>query len=129
MNLSFNENCESFDYNKKFELLNRLIEFTGLRYVGEWGHYTLPLGHFNGLPYLESNYFGDGVTIRRITNLDEVFLPNFNSTVETVYRMVMGITEPNWESATGWRRSGRHRRACRAGPPARHRASSRRRSG
>jgi hypothetical protein len=98
MNFQIYDNCESFDYNKKFELLNRLIEFTGLRYVGEWGHYTLPLGHFNGLPYLESNYFGDGVTIRRITNLDEVFLPHFNSTVETVYRMVMGITEPNWES-------------------------------
>jgi len=97
MNISFNSNCEGFDSNKKLELLNKIIQFTGLRYVGEFGNYVKPLGLINGLPYMESNYLDDNITIRRITNLDDEFKPHFIKTVETVYSMVMGLIEPKWD--------------------------------
>jgi hypothetical protein len=98
MRLYYNkQNSKVWKSEKQLEFINRLIQFNHLSYYGEYGKYSLPLSFQDKLPYIESNQVGEGVTIRRLTNLSDEQKEIFQKNTDKIYNMVMGIEKENWD--------------------------------
>ena len=98
MRLYYNkQNSKEWKSEKQLEFINRLIQFNHLSYYGEYGKYSLPLSFQDKLPYIESNEVGEGVTIRRLTNLSNEQKEIFQKNTDKIYNMVMGVEKENWK--------------------------------
>lgn len=97
MNYSYNTNCVGFKPNKKIELLEKIMEYTGIRYMGKWGTWVVPLD-FGTYPYIETDYGEEGVTLRKLTDLSREDYNSLNEFTDTIYKWVMGLEKSDWDN-------------------------------
>jgi hypothetical protein len=98
MRLYYNkQNSKGWKSEKQMEFLNRLTQYTNIPYYGEYGRYSLPLSFSDKLPYIESNEVGEGITIRRLSNLSYEQKEIFQKYTDKIFNMVMGIEKENWK--------------------------------